>query len=117
MQKQNRLSKNWQFQDVIAANKQFVTKYIVVYYVKNDIKKMRIGISISKKFAGAVERNLQKRQTRAVLDDINKTEMFLSRGLDVVLMLRKPFLDANFARKTTALKEAIDKLQESFGKI
>lgn len=110
MKKENRLRKNWQFQQIIAKKKQIVTKYLVVYFVPNDLNTIRVGISVSKKFANAVERNRQRRQTRAALD-ILKTEYFNSgKSYDIVIMLRTPFLDASFEKKTIALQEIIKQL-------
>ena len=107
MLKDNRLRKNWQFQEIIEKNKQIVTKSLVVYFIPNNLNSLRVGISISKKFENAVGRNRQRRQVRASLDLLK--EMF-NKSFDIVLILRKPFLTMDHEDKTKALKEALERL-------
>lgn len=106
MLKDNRLRKNWQFQDIIEKNKQIVTKGLVVYFIPNNLNRLRVGISISKKFENAVGRNRQRRQTRAALDLLSN---HLSKSYDVVLILRKPFLAMEFEDKVKSLQDALER--------
>lgn len=107
MLKDNRLRKNWQFQDIIDKNKQIVTKGLVVYFIPNDLNRLRVGISVSKKFENAVGRNRQRRQVRAALDLL--PNQFI-KSFDIVIILRKPFLTMEFDKKKNALKEVLERL-------
>ena len=102
MKKENRLRKNHDFQRIIGSRKSKVSKHAVLYFQPNKFKRMRIGISVSKKFINAVGRNSVRRQVRAILDE---AEQF-HKPLDVVLIVRKPFINASYASK----KETIVKL-------
>ena len=106
MLKQNVLRKNHQFQLVINKKKQVVTEAIVLYHLNNNTH-LRIGISISKKFANAVKRNRYRRQVRHILDNLNVWNKYKK---DVVLILRKPFLKMDYKRQTKAIKTALERL-------
>lgn len=107
MLQDNRLRKNWQFQDIIEINKSIVTKSLVIYFIPNNLNKLRVGISISKKFENAVGRNRQRRQVRAALDSL---ENVFNKSFDIVIICRKPFLTMEYLDKTKALKEALERL-------
>ena len=102
MKKENRLRKNHDFQRVIGSRKSKVSKHAILYFQPNNFNKMRIGISVSKKFINAVGRNGVRRQVRAILDEAKQ----FHKSLDVVLIVRKPFIKAPYAFK----KETIIKL-------
>lgn len=105
MLKDNTLKKNREFQDLINSKKQYVSHFLIFYFKPND-SKMRVGISISKKFANAVGRNKQRRQTKAALDLINPWD----KKFDVVIILRKDFLTLPFERKVEELKKMMERL-------
>ena len=106
MKRENRLRKNHDFQRVINSKKSIVSKYLVVYYLPNDKKKLRIGISVSKKFINAVGRNKVRRQVRSTLDNI---KMF-DKEFDVVLIIRKPFMSVDFNLKQKSLQNILKKV-------
>lgn len=107
MKKENRLRKNHQFQKIISRKEMFVSKYLVLYYKENNLKTARIGISVSKKFANAVGRNKQRRQVRAILDTINP----FNKPYDLVIIVRKPFIEADFETKRNSLTKLIERLK------
>ena len=104
MLKKNILRKNHQFQDVINHKQQLVSKYIVLYQKRNN-RGLRIGISISKKFANAVNRNKYRRKVRAALDNLNLWD----KNLDVVLIIRKPFMQLTFEQMQTQIKKSFER--------
>ena len=106
MLKQNVLRKNHMFQDVINNKKQVVNKAIVLYHLKNN-SNLRVGISISKKFANAVNRNKYRRQIRKILDKLNLWEQY---SLDVVLIVRKPFFQMDNNKKIETIKSIFERL-------
>lgn len=105
MWKKHVLKKNWEFKVIISNEKQIVTKSLILYY-KKSFNDLRIGISVSKKFAGAVLRNKYRRQVRNILKKLNIWHL----KYDVVIILRKPFLTFNFPQKTEMLKKAFERL-------
>ena len=107
MQKNNVVRKNWEFQDIIQSRKQHVSKSIILYYKKNKSGSSRIGISISKKFLGAVGRNRIKRQTRAALDEVNKWDL----SYDMVLIVRKRYIDLPYEDKVKEIKKILERLE------
>lgn len=105
MLKENTLKKNREFQELINSKKQYVTHFLILYYKPTD-SKLRAGISVSKKFANAVGRNKQRRQTKAALDLINPWD----KKFDVVIILRKDYLTLPFDRKVEELKKVFERL-------
>lgn len=93
MLKRNRLKKNHDFQRVISHSKQKVSKYFVIYYMKNNLNLARYGISISKKFINAVGRNKLRRRTRAILDNAN----IFNVSYDIIIIIRKPIINSDFS--------------------
>ncbi|MCK5945887.1 MAG: ribonuclease P protein component [Mycoplasmataceae bacterium] len=105
MLKKNVIKKNFEFQDIIHAKKQKVSKYLVAYTRKNQ-SELRIGISVSKKFANAVNRNKYRRKVRNILDELN----MWSIKMDVVLILRKAFLNLTFIEMRKEIKSILERI-------
>ena len=106
MKKENVLRKNYQFQETISKNKSIINDYLVIYYLPNNLNKLRVGISISKKFINSVKRNKIKRQVRNILDKIN----CFSKPYDLVIILRKPFLKITFLEKEKIIKNTLKRI-------
>lgn len=106
MKKIYRLKKNWEFNDVINSKKQIINKYVIVYYKNADA--FKVGITVPKKFANSVGRNLYKRQLRAILHEIKLYDLCY----EFVIIARKDFLETKYANK----KAEIQKLFEKFRK-
>lgn len=64
MRKLNTLKKNYEFKRVLNNGQYYYGKYIQFFIVKNKKDLNRMGIAISSKIAGAVERNKIKRLIR-----------------------------------------------------
>ena len=105
MLKKNIIKKNFEFQDIIQKKRQKVSKYLVAYS-QNNKDELRVGISISKKFANAVNRNKYRRKVRSILDSLN----MWSIKKDVVLILRKSFLDLSFKEMTEEVKKILERI-------
>lgn len=83
------------YTDVLRLNKEFrrlyskgqplVTPVVVVYYLKNNRKINRIGITTGKKIGNAVQRN---RVRRIIKEAYRKIEPQLKTGFDFVLVAR-----------------------------
>ena len=55
------IKKDKQFRYIYSRGKSFANKKLVVYYIKSNDEKLKIGISISKKVGKAVVRNRLRR--------------------------------------------------------
>ena len=79
------LKKNQDFQNVYKSGKSFADKYLVMYVLKNDLERNRIGISVSKKVGNSVIRH---RLTRLVRESYRLHEDMFNSGLDIVVIAR-----------------------------
>lgn len=59
-----RIKRGWEFLRLKNYGVKRVTRSLVVYWLKNEYLTARLGISLSKKYADAHERNLFKRRVR-----------------------------------------------------
>ncbi len=64
MRKLNTLKKNYEFKKVLNKGQYYYGKYIQFFIIKNKMNINRMGIAVSSKIAGAVERNRIKRLIR-----------------------------------------------------
>ena len=106
MKKQFRLQHNREFQSIIKKRKQFVTNSIILYYAKND-SHLRVGLSVSKKFGNAVVRNRMRRKARAIIREMGVLDL----KYDVVLIVRKNFIDASFAKQQKVITQVFERLK------
>lgn len=105
MKKNQIIRKNHQFQAIIRSNKQVVSKYVVAYQIGNTTG-LRIGISVSKKFANAVYRNKYRRQVRHILDSLD----FWDTKKDVILIIRKSFFNLDHKSKTKQIRHILERV-------
>ena len=106
--KKHVLKKNWEFQNVIGnkgSKNKIINSYLIFYYKPNN-EHLRIGISVSKRFAIAVKRNFYRRQVREMVRSYDD----FSKKFDVVIILRKNFLSLSFEDKDKKIKEMMGKL-------
>ena len=104
MLKINRLKKNHDFQKVISNSQQKVSKYFVIYYMKNNLNLARYGISISKRFINAVGRNKIRRRIRSILDKVN----IYNVSYDIIIIIRKPIINKDFSFFEKKLMEILE---------
>ena len=104
MTKNQIVKKNHEFQKILK-NKSISSETLVLYFKPND-KTLRVGISVSKKFLGAVGRNKQRRHVREIL---TKLEIW-NKPYDCVLILRKKFLNLTFKNKEDELKKIFERI-------
>ena len=80
------LKKNNDFQFVYQNGKSYANKYLVMYILKNNTQKNRLGISASKKVGNSVVRH---RFARLVRESYRLHENIFNSGLDIVVVARK----------------------------
>ncbi len=102
MERVERLRKNEQFRKVFKSGKVFVGDKMVVYALENALSYSRVGITVSRKLGGAVERNKLKRIVREAW---RAREGQLRKGFDLVLVPR-------MKAKTGSFREIADELQQ-----
>ena len=79
------LKKYGDFQRVYRKGKSYANKYLVMYMLKQDTQKNRIGISVSKKVGNSVVRHRMCRQIREIFR-LNKHR--IQTGLNIILVVR-----------------------------
>ena len=94
------LKKNNDFQFVYQNGKSYANKYLVMYVLKNNTEKNRLGISASKKVGNSVVRH---RFARLVRESYRLHENIFNSGLDIVVVARKSASAAGYAEIESAL--------------
>lgn len=79
------LKKNYQFLRVYRKGTFVVGKYLVLYYLNNNNKGIRLGITTSKKVGNSVLRN---RIRRLLKENYRKIETFILENIDIVFVVR-----------------------------
>ena len=100
MKQSESLKKNMEFQNVYANGKSFANKYLVMYVLKNDLNKNRIGISVSKKVGNSVIRH---RITRLIRESYRLQEEMFNSSLDIVVIARGTAREVGYKEIESAL--------------
>ena len=94
------LKKNSEFQNVYANGKSYANKYLVMYVLKNDLNRNRIGISVSKKVGNSVIRH---RITRLIRESYRLQEDVFNSSLDIVVLARSTAREVGYKEIESAL--------------
>ena len=94
------LKKYGDFQRVYKKGKSYANKYLVMYIMKQDTQRNRIGISVSKKVGNSVVRH---RLTRLIRESYRLNEKKFDDGLDLVIIARPGAKERNFFEIESAL--------------
>ena len=79
------LKKNREFRNVYQNGKSYANRYLVMYIMKNDSNKNRVGISVSKKIGNSIVRH---RLTRLIRESYRLNEDKFFCGYDIVIIAR-----------------------------
>ena len=93
MKKEEVVKKNREFEHIISKGNFQKNGAFVIYYIDNDKKNNRFGISVSKKIGNAVTRNYYKRIIRNICD---KSKNLYSNNKDYIIIMRKGLVTLNF---------------------
>ena len=100
MKKNNRIKKSDDFLLTIKKGKTYRNEVYTVHIANNNLSYIRVGLSVSNKIGNAVTRNLIKRQVRSMCDSLID---YTKQSLDIVIVVRKPFLNGTFSDNKTHL--------------
>ena len=106
MNKKYRIKKNEEFSKLISYKHSLASASFIMYYHDKAFDNSRAGISVSKKLGDAVTRNRIKRQVREMLRDLIDFERC---DKDIILIVRKPFLDKSFQDNKNDLENMLKK--------
>jgi ribonuclease P protein component len=106
MKKAYRIRKNEEFASIISKKHYRSSACFVMYYEQKKQDNARVGISVSKKLGNAVERNRIKRQVREMIRAIIDFE---NCPLDLIIIVRKPYLEKDFMANKNDLEILIKK--------
>ena len=95
-----KIKQNSDFRRIYGRGRSFVHPAFVIYAMKNQKGKNRLGITVSKKLGGAVLRNRAKRLLSAAFREASP---FMKQGFDFVLVARGRI----FLLKSTEIKELL----------
>ena len=94
------LKRNMDFQFVYKKGKSYANKYLVMYILKNNMDKNRLGISVSKKVGNSIVRH---RVTRLIRESYRLHENIFNSGLDIVVIARNNASSASYWKIESAL--------------
>lgn len=94
------LKKNRDFQNVYKKGKSYANRYLVMYVLKNDTERNRLGISVSKKVGNSVIRH---HVTRLIRESYRLQEDMFNSGLDIVVIARATARNTSYHEIESAL--------------
>jgi len=108
LKKPFRLTKEKDFKAVYLKGKSFFSNELSIKFSRNNLIYSRFGIVVSHRVASkATKRNRIKRQLREI---IRNNLMKIKRGLDVVIITKKPILTIKFNEKRELLEQVLKKM-------
>lgn len=108
MERNVSLKKNQEFKKVYSKGKSVVNKYLVMYYLKNDLPYNRIGFSISKKVGNSVTRN---RVRRLMKESLRLSTINVKSGYDLVFIARVRMNQADYSTVFKSMHHLLKKIR------
>lgn len=106
IKKENRVKRQEDFQEIIQGHKLEKSKSFIIYYQKNNLNRVRVGVSVSKKIGNAIKRNKIKRQVRHILHDL----IDISKPVDLIVIVRINYENNTFSEKQKLMTEMLNKI-------
>ncbi|AFS79923.1 ribonuclease P protein component RnpA [Gottschalkia acidurici 9a] len=100
MNKDQTLRNNKEFRYVYDKGKSFANKYIVMFFIKNELGFNRVGFSTTKKLGNSVVRNKFKRRMKESYR-LNKDKF--KQGYDIVFLSRPSAKDIDYKSIESAI--------------
>jgi len=92
--------KKTEFGNVYKCGRSYANKYLVIYTLKNNTDRNRLGISVSKKIGNSVVRHRVK---RLIKESYRLHEKMFNSGLDIAVIARKGSDACDYASIESAL--------------
>lgn len=100
MNKKYGLRKNSEFRYVYDKGKSYANKYLVMFFIKNDLDYNRIGFATTKKLGNSVVRSKLKRRMKESYR-LNGTKF--KQGYDIVFLSRANAKDTSYREVESAI--------------
>lgn len=94
------LKKNRDFQTVYTKGKSYANRYLVMYLLKNQLEKNRVGISVSKKVGNSVVRHKVK---RLIKESYRLNDRNFIQGYDIIIIARTTAKGRSYQEVESAL--------------
>ncbi len=107
MKKKYSLSSKIKFNEVLKKGKKINSKFFLISYEAST--EFKLGISVPKKLGNSVFRNYNKRVVKNIISKINVYHI----DKNIILLIRKPFIDLSFEQKKLILKEYFKKIDNN----
>ena len=107
MEKEYRIKKTSDFDKIIKKKQSFANRQFVMYYQKNNLEHMRLGISVSKKLGKAHKRNKLKRYVRESF----KTKKESLANYDIIVIVRPMAVDIDFQNFEKSINHILKKVK------
>ena len=109
MKKYEVVKNNRDFDSIIKNGKFKKNNDFIIYYVPNDLKYNRFGISVGKKIGNAVTRNYYKRIIRNICD---KRKIIYSNSKDYIIIMRKGCSLLSFNEIDNSFASLLNKIEK-----
>jgi len=90
------------------SGKSFAHPLLVLIVAPNELSRVRVGVAAGQSIGNAVKRNLAKRRLRA---SISQYIAHIHEGWDLILLARRPVIQASFVEINAALEELLNRAQ------
>lgn len=100
MNKEQRLRSNREFRNVYDKGKSFANKYIVMFFIKNDLEFNRVGFAITKKLGNSVVRSTFKRRMK---ESYRLNQHKFNQGYDIIFLSRPSAKDIDYKAVESAI--------------
>ncbi len=94
MKKEFRIKKNHEIASIVSKRKKVSNNNYILYYQQTSEEKIRVAISVSKKYGHAFERNKAKRITRNILRPYLKT----MKNVDFVVVIKSTLKETPYEK-------------------
>ena len=101
------LKKNYEFKRLYNKGKSAASKFVVVYCLKNGKAENQLGVTVSTKLGGAVQRNRIRRRLKEIY---RLNEQALCMGYSIVLVARQKSRYAKWSELEASVLSLFGKL-------
>lgn len=110
MKKINIVKESKDFERIIKNGRFIKNKYYILYYLQNNNKFYRFGISVGKKISNkAVIRNKLKRRLKSIVD--NHKNLY-QNNQDYIIIMKRSCLEANYQELENNFLDLISKINK-----